>query len=608
MSAPKTIGKYQITGLLGTGGQGQVHKALDADLGREVAIKSLHSSLGGDTSSVDRFRSEAKSLARIIHSNITTLIDFFAIDNHLYMIMELVHGRTLDDILHDRGKGLGQRESLAIIAQAADGLAYAHQMGVIHRDIKPSNIMITASGRVKIMDFGIARVRGSDRLTRVGSAVGTPLYMSPEQCMGSDGDERSDIYSLAIVLYELLAGAPPFQGSTDHQLSQAHIKSPPPPLIPRIAGVTPQVESALMRALEKRPENRFASMRAFSDALGANALLANSTDIIQSHASLVEESTASREAARSGGLSSLILATAKSRGATLVRRFKTLHPAIKGLSVGMAGFSILATIMLWPIAPKPIPDYKSVNQTSGNGGRTIDTRIDSRQGTVLADTAPKRPVCGGTIVSGCDWPKAPAQETKILPGILEKPHTVNSETLVEKTESKPIEKIEKVQTPPAPSIADLRKELDSQNFGKAFDLAKTLAKFDRNGEGGDREAQYALGRLFLRGLGGAENSPRKAFDWYEKSASQGHALAQYQTGFILWAGLISNEFDCLALQWFQKAADQRVAPAQYSLGLLYEKGSCGLGRNREEAVRLYKLAADQRNEDAIDALKKLGRR
>ena len=234
-----------------------MYAGIDTKIGREVAIKFLRPELASDPSFVDRFLAEAKSLGRLNHPNIATLYELPQEDDHVCMIMELVRGRTVEQIIQDRHGPLGTTESLAILAQVADGLSYAHEQGVIHRDIKPSNLMVTESGRVKIMDFGIARVRGSDRMTRAGSAVGTPLYMSPEQCRGVEGDERSDIYSLAVVLYELLAGAPPFKGTTDFELTKAHIGKPPPPLIPRIVGVEPPLESAIMTALSKRPEQRF---------------------------------------------------------------------------------------------------------------------------------------------------------------------------------------------------------------------------------------------------------------------------------------------------------------------------------------------------------------
>ena len=154
------IAHYEVRELLGEGGIGQVHAGFDTTLEREVAIKSLRPELLNDRNFVDRFRAEATSLARLNHPNITTLYSLLPEGRNLYMIMELVRGDTLDALLKKRNGPFGIRESLAIVAQAADGLAYAHSMGIIHRDIKPANLMITESGLLKIMDFGIARVRG----------------------------------------------------------------------------------------------------------------------------------------------------------------------------------------------------------------------------------------------------------------------------------------------------------------------------------------------------------------------------------------------------------------------------------------------------------------
>jgi serine/threonine protein kinase len=160
----KTIGQYEIGELLGEGGIGQVHSAFDTVLQREVAMKSLRPEVLSDANFVERFRAEATSLARLNHPNITTIYSLIPDGKNLYMVMERVRGHTLDDILKERNAPIAVRESLAITAQAADGLAYAHSMGVIHRDIKPSNLMIAENGVLKIMDFGIARVRGTQRL------------------------------------------------------------------------------------------------------------------------------------------------------------------------------------------------------------------------------------------------------------------------------------------------------------------------------------------------------------------------------------------------------------------------------------------------------------
>jgi serine/threonine protein kinase len=265
------IGHYELRELLGEGGIGRVYAGYDTVLQREVAIKSLRSELLRDSNFLARFRAEATSLARLNHPNITTVHALITEGRNLYMVMELVRGETVEDLLKRRNGQLGVREGLAIIAQAADGLAYAHSMGVIHRDIKPANLMITAGGLVKLMDFGIARARGSQRLTRDGSIVGTLAYMAPEQLRGEPGDERSDLYSLAIVLYEILSGAVPFSAKSDYELMQAQIHARPAPLSSAIPGVAGRIERAMMKALAKKPDQRFATVRQFKDALGATA-------------------------------------------------------------------------------------------------------------------------------------------------------------------------------------------------------------------------------------------------------------------------------------------------------------------------------------------------
>ena len=340
MNEQRMIGHYRIVELLGSGAMGTVHVAVDTFIERPVAIKSLRAELTRDPDFVSRFRAEAASLARLNHPNIATLYTPLMEGSDLFMVMELVRGRPLDEILRERGKPLGVKESLAIIAQAADGLAYAHEVGVIHRDIKPANLMIANDGRVKIMDFGIARVRGSVRLTRVGTAVGTPLYMSPEQCKGSEGDERSDVYSLAVVLYELLCGAPPFAAATEYDLIQAQIKAEPPPLIPRAPGVTPKLEAAIMTALAKRPDQRFPSMRAFSDAIGATELRMDATSVVRNATHLVE---GPQEAGVPQKASQRALALASSRAGTFARRLKVLHPAVMAAIVVVAGAALFSS-------------------------------------------------------------------------------------------------------------------------------------------------------------------------------------------------------------------------------------------------------------------------
>src|SRR5215208_4343163 len=250
----RTIGTYELEGLLGEGGIGQVYAAHDIVLGRKVAIKMLRPELSRDPNFVERFYAEAKSLGTLNHSNITTIYAAQFEGEQAFMVMELVHGHTIEALLAQAGR-LTVRDSLAVLAQAIPGIRYAHRRGVIHRDLKPANLMLTDDGIVKIMDFGIARVQGSQHLTRVGEFCGTYVYASPEQIRGEDVDERSDLYSLAIVFYRMLAGTAPFTSTNEYALMTAQLQTPPPPLAERVPDRDPATEQVLMRALAKRPED-----------------------------------------------------------------------------------------------------------------------------------------------------------------------------------------------------------------------------------------------------------------------------------------------------------------------------------------------------------------
>ena len=289
----RRIGPYQLLDVLGEGGIGQVYAGRDTVLGRQVAIKMLRPELSRDRSFITRFYNEAQNLGDLGHANITTLYALHLEGQEPFMVMELVHGHTLEMLL-GRVHRVPLRESLAVVAQAVAGLAFAHRRGIVHRDIKPSNLMVTDAGVLKIMDFGIARVRGTQRLTRAGQMFGTLLYASPEQIRGSDVDERSDLYSLAVVLYEMLAGSPPFTAENEHALMTSHLQVPPPPLSGRVGSLAPQVEPALMRALAKKPEERFTSLEEFGHAIGAVAIRGDATDILQDFVAPIFRDTPAR--------------------------------------------------------------------------------------------------------------------------------------------------------------------------------------------------------------------------------------------------------------------------------------------------------------------------
>jgi beta-lactam-binding protein with PASTA domain len=251
-------GRYHIVERIAAGGMGEVFRAHDAVLAREVAIKVLHRSLAGDQSFVDRFRREARAAAGLSHPNIVAVYDWGAVDGIYYMVMEYVRGRGVRDLLNANGR-LEPAQAAEVIRQTLLALANAHRQGMVHRDIKPENILVTTEGVVKVADFGLARAYADARATQVGTVTGTPQYLSPEQIRGEPADPRSDLYALGIVMYELITGKLPFTGETALSIAYKHL-SHRVPLPSSLVSTTPPeidgfVASATDRDREMRPEN-----------------------------------------------------------------------------------------------------------------------------------------------------------------------------------------------------------------------------------------------------------------------------------------------------------------------------------------------------------------
>ncbi len=599
MNDQRMIGHYRIIELLGTGAMGTVHIAVDTFIERPVAIKSLRPELTQDPEFVSRFRAEAKSLARLNHPNIATLYSSILDGSDLYMVMELVRGRPLDDVLRDRGKPLSVKQSLAIIAQAADGLSYAHEIGVIHRDIKPSNLMIGNDGRVKIMDFGIARVRGSARLTRVGTAVGTPLYMSPEQCRGREGDERSDLYSLAIVLYEMLGGAPPFSGATEYDLIQAQIGAAPPPLVPRALGVTPELESAIMTALAKQPEQRFPSVRAFSDAIGATAMRPDATAVVRNATHLIEAPQNDTEDNKSP---TRAIDIAKSRIGALARSFKALHPAVQGASVMAAAAALAAPIYFASPSSKPLDGSGLINNATAT-----PPGPDGGAGKLNAGSEPESRARAKTRAD-VDNAEAPPQEQK-------------------KAQSEGSPGQENRQSPPsarkpptpAPGSSDTSEKLNELRVAIKGDAGSKIkaSDFDFVANGvkvqllpqaqslaaaGVAEAQFVLGMLLLETPGHVD--PEGAVEAFSRAANQNYPDAQANLGLVYQKkGMLKTGVDLgKARHWFDLAAENGDAKAQFWLACYYQYGWGGLTKDRRKALEQYEKAVAGNYASAKEAL------
>lgn len=257
---PSKIGRYEIISELGQGAMGVVYKARDPMLDRIVAIKTVSMSLyEKDSAEYEaRFYVEARAAGGLSHPNIIVVYDIGKTEDLVYMAMEYLQGQEVRDLLRE-GKPLPVREALDIAAQVADGLGYAHEHHVVHRDIKPANIMVLPSGRAKIMDFGIARLRSSDVRTQTGIVLGSPKYMSPEQVLGRRVDHRSDIFSLGVVLYQMLAGNAPFTGDNLNTVMYSTINFAPSPLGESNPEVPQLLDLIVAKALAKRPDDRYQS-------------------------------------------------------------------------------------------------------------------------------------------------------------------------------------------------------------------------------------------------------------------------------------------------------------------------------------------------------------
>src|SRR6476469_8451925 len=253
----KTVGKYRIVERLGRGGMGTVYKAIDETLDREVAINVLNADLG-DSDILKRFRAEAVTLARLNHPGIATLYELYRDDTDLLMVMEFVRGETVHE-LSERMGALAPPQAAHLAMQVLDALSHAHRAGVVHRDLKPANLMVTELGIVKVMDFGIARVLGTEHYTQGGYMMGTPAYMAPEQVLGGEIDGRADLYAVGVLFYRLLSRELPFKADTAIAMAQKQVADAPTPIRNLMPSVPEWCESLIIKALSKAPADRFQS-------------------------------------------------------------------------------------------------------------------------------------------------------------------------------------------------------------------------------------------------------------------------------------------------------------------------------------------------------------
>src|SRR5436305_4142462 len=256
--------RYELEELVGTGGMSSVYKARDRLLERNVALKVLHPHYGDDPEYVERFRREARVVAQLSHPNIVTVIDRGEADGQQFIVFEFIDGENLKELVERNGP-LPVRRAVELALAVADGLAFAHQHGLVHRDVKPQNVLLNGDGEAKVTDFGIARSLDVEHgVTQTGTVVGTSNYLSPEQASGKPVTPATDVYSLGVVMFELLTAEVPFPGENFVAVAMKHINDPPPDLRELRPDVPLRLVAAIERALEKDPADRFGSMDQFA--------------------------------------------------------------------------------------------------------------------------------------------------------------------------------------------------------------------------------------------------------------------------------------------------------------------------------------------------------
>jgi serine/threonine-protein kinase len=261
--------RYEVEELVGAGGMSSVYRAHDRLLDRKVALKVMHQHYGEDPEYVERFRREARSVAALSHPNVVTIIDRGEHGGRQFIVFEYIEGENLKQLIQRRGPA-PVKTALELAKQIAQALSFAHQQGLVHRDVKPQNVLLNGDGCAKVTDFGIARSLDVQHgVTQTGTVLGTSDYIAPEQAQGQTVDEQTDVYSLGVVLYELLTGEVPFPGESFVAVAMRHINEPPPPVRDTRPDVPARVEAVVQRAMAKEPTDRFRSMADFCAELDA---------------------------------------------------------------------------------------------------------------------------------------------------------------------------------------------------------------------------------------------------------------------------------------------------------------------------------------------------
>jgi serine/threonine-protein kinase len=376
MSQPSWIGqtiggRYKIEALLGQGGMSAVYRGSDPNLRRTVAVKLIHPHLSSDPDFVRRFEQEAAAVAQLRHPNIIQVYDFNRDGDVFYMVLEYLPGETLQTklkALHAAGQRLPIGEAVRIMAVVCDAVAYAHGRGMIHRDLKPANVMLNPEGQPILMDFGVAKMRGGEQHTATGAIIGTVTYMSPEQARGDRLDERADLYSLGVMLFEMIAGRPPFEGDSIMTVMLKHMNEPPPDLRPLNKDAPEGLAAIIQKALAKNPGDRFQTASEMAAALrGATTLVPT---VVQQPSTAATQAGAPSTQVVAPPAQSTLAGQQPQTAATAIGAQRKRGPLPLAMIAGGVGAlalcAVIAVVIVLPqLAPgKPTPTERAATVTS----------------------------------------------------------------------------------------------------------------------------------------------------------------------------------------------------------------------------------------------------
>jgi serine/threonine protein kinase len=639
---PARIGKYDVLDLIERGGMGVVYKARDSVLGRMVALKIMTTSHADSSDSRERFLREARAVSMLQHANIVVVHELGEHEGNPYIVMEFLDGEPLHRIIYERAP-ISLPQKIDIILQVSKALQYAHQKGIVHRDIKPGNILVLRDGTVKVVDFGLAHLAGSDTITRTGVLIGTFSFMSPEQLNGEPVDARTDIFALGIVFYLLLTGKPPFEGiSTADTIN--NILFQPPPRIEQFHSINqPELQPVLDKALAKKKEARYQSCSELAEDLSrfrkrfeAEAHLA---ELERERKLLAQMATHDPDGA------TLVLDAAAIPDAEELQSFQTSQPECPSPAIAISEPEPVATPESRPAtraSTEPLRKQRGGSLKWTIAGlatlvvagtlyslftrRNLQPATTTSTPAVSAPAIPAPPSANALpppSTSGTSSPQSasipspaspPAAVSDDKPRAAKPPQKVLSAAVTPSSSTKPSTSDQTSGTPlgspgtssallPAASAKLTAEEMNRRGLAafqkKEYPLA--IAWYRKAADQGFARAQNELGQCYLRGQGVAQD-PRKAAELFRDSAEQGNAFGEHQLGVMYlrgWGGLPRDYAQ--ALEWFRKSADQNLPIGQFSLGNMYFNG-WGLPQDYGQALEWFRKAAGQGNPRAQQQL------